>query len=273
MILSDAYEKILLDLLLVNTANTPDATLYFGLFTADPTDVGTITSEFLIGTGAYARAVVTNNTTNFPLCSAVGSPVKSNGAIIAFPTATTAWGTANYWAVFKSATLGAANMIAYGPLVSPRTVAIGDTPKFAIRAFSITPTNASTGGLTAYAKRKLLDHTFGAATYTSANPVYVGLGTALVDDTITEWADTSYARRSCAFTAAHATAGTCPNTSLVAISADVAALASVTLTHYGIWDDAVSGNLLVTGAINSSRTLAQHDTVNIAAGACVVTLQ
>jgi len=269
MILSDYLEKKLIDLLLVDTAYAPPATIYFGLFTADPGESG-VTSEFTIATGAYARAVVTNNTTNFPLCAITGEPTKVSGAIFSFPTATLAWGTATHWAIFDSAS-GATNMLAHGSLATPRAVAAGDTPKIASGGISITTVNSASGGLTAYAKRKLLDHAFGATTYSRASTVYSGLGTALSGDYFTEWTDSNYSRQSTAFTAATLGAGTCPNTTSKIFNAGVGSAA--TITHYGIWDAVSAGNLLVTGQIDSSRVVAASDDVSLAAGALVVSFQ
>lgn len=269
-LLSDYSEKKLLDLLLVATAYAPPVTLYVGLFTSDPGESG-VTGEFAIGTGAYARAVVTNNTTKFPMCSSVGSPVKSNGEIIAFPTATAAWGTATHWAIFDAATTGT-NMIAHGPLSASRSVALGDTPKIAAGAMVITATNAGTGGLTAYAKRKLLDHLFGGVTYTPSATVYTGLGTAFSEDSITEWADTYYSRQATTFAAATLGAGTTANTG--ALQYSPGANAGATLTCYGIWDASASGNLLMIGPIDSARTVGSTDTVNLAgASSITVTFQ
>ncbi len=266
MILSDYLEKKLLDLLLVNTAYSPPATLYFGLFTADPGPSG-VANEFTIGVGSYARAVVTNNVSNFPLCSAVASPaVKTNGSIIAFPTATTAWGTATYWAVYDAATAG--NMLAHGVLSAPWAVASGSTPKIMTGAMTITASNSSSGGLTAYAQRKLLDHVFSATTYTSAAAVYSGLGTALTGDSISEWTDSGYARQSTAFTASTLGSGFCANTSTQTFTA--AAAGSDTITHFGIWDAASAGNLLVTGPVGSSRSVVASDTVKLLAGSAIV---
>lgn len=269
MILSDYLENKLLNLMFDNTAFSPPATLYFGLFTADPGESG-VTGEFTIGTGSYARAVVTNNTTNFPLCSVLTTPTKTNASTIAFPKATTAWGVATHWAIYDASTAG--NMLAHGALSSPRTISIGDTPKIAAGAMSVTISNASTGGLTAFAKRKLLDHVFGASVYTSAATLYSGLGTALTDDVLTEWTDANYSRQSTEFTAATGD-GVILNTSAQTYNANVAT-GAVTLTHYGVWDASAAGNLLVTGALDSSRTVAATDTAGLTgSGSITIALQ
>jgi len=269
MIISDYLEKKLLDMFLHNTAYTAPANLYIGMFTADPGESG-VTGEFPIGTGAYARAVVANNATNFPLCSTVAVPVKTNGTTIAWPTATTAWGTATHWAVFDAST-GATNMLAHGPLTAPWTVASGSTPKIVAGAFSLSASNAAGGGMTNFAQRKALDLVFGAAAYTSPSAVFVGLGTALSGETITEWADTAALRTTVAFNAATLGDGTSPNSANTAIATTAT---PATLTHYGIWDASTAGNLLFVGPLESSRTVASPDTVNLADSASiVVTLQ
>lgn len=266
MILSDYLENKLLDHLLRNTAYSKPATLYFALFTADPGESG-VTGE--VSGGSYARAAVTNDNTNFPQCALTGTPAKTNGTTITFPTASASWGTVTHWAIYDAAS-GGTNMIAHGALPASRVVSSGDTPKFAIGALSITATNSSGGGLTEFAIRKLLDHTFGGPSYTPAATIYVGLGTALTGETLTEWVESSYARQDTAFDAA--SGGVTQNTALETFSASVAD-GSATLTHYGVWDDVSAGNLLVVGGLSTSRNVAISDAVTAAIGAMTVTFQ
>ena len=266
---SDYLEKKLLDHLLVNTAYTGETTLYIGLFSADPGESG-VTSEFTIGTGAYARVAVTNDETQFPPCAITGTPTKTNGTLLSFPTATTAWGTATHWAIYNAATAG--DMIAHGALATSFAIQIGKTPKIPIGALSLTIANGSGGGMTDYTKRKLLDLTFGKTAFTSPTAVYLGLGTDLTGETLTEWTDANYARQSTVFTAATLGVGTCPNTSAKTFAGAGAATGG-TLTHYGIWDDGSGANLLVVGPLNSSKVVAAADTVDLAASACIVTLK
>ena len=42
-------------------------------------------------------------------------------------------------------------------------------------------------------------------------------------------------------------------------------------THFGIWDDSTSGNLLYSGALGTSKTIDPGDTPSFAIGALVVT--
>jgi hypothetical protein len=77
---------------------------------------------------------VTNNGTNW----ANGNP-KRNAISIDFPTATGAWTTANHFAILNHATnSNSSNVIFYGALGTAKTIASGETPKFAINALAIT---------------------------------------------------------------------------------------------------------------------------------------
>jgi hypothetical protein len=263
--LSDYLENELLDHILRNSAYARPATLYFALFTGDPGESGA-TGE--VSGGSYARAAVTNNATNFPPCSATGTPVKTNGVAVQFPTASASWGTVTHWAIYDHAT-NTTNMLAHGAVSSPNAIASGKTPRFAPGVFSLSATNGANGGMTAFAIRSLLDHVFGGPTYTPAATVYTGLGTALSGETLTEWADSSYARSATAFDAA--SGGVCLNTAAETFSASVAV--SATLTHYGIWDDAGAGNLLFVGSLATSRVPAIADSVTAAIGDINPTIQ
>lgn len=264
--LSDYLENELLDHILRNSAYTRPATVYFALFTGDPGESGN-TGE--VATGSYARAALTNNATNFPECAATGTPVKTNGVAIQFPTASASWGTITHWAIYDDDGSPSGNMLAHGALTTPNAIASGKTPRFAAGAFAITASNASNGGLTTFAVRKLLDHVFGGPTYTPAATIYTGLGTALSSETLTEWADSSYTRQATAFDAA--SGGVCLNTAAETYSASVAV--SETLTYYGIWDDASAGNLLAVGALATSRVPAIADSVTAAIAAINPTIQ
>lgn len=266
--LSDYLENKLLDHLLRNTAYTQPATLYFALFTADPGESG-VTGELTIGTGAYARAAITNNNVNFPQCAASGTPTKTNGAAIQFPTATTAWGTVTHWAIYDVASTGT-NMLMHGALTTPRYIASGDTPKIAAGALSITISNATSGGLTEYAQRKLLDHVFGGPTYTPAATVYSGLGTSLSGEFISEWTESSYDRKSTTFGAA--SGGVVSNSGAVTFTTSVLD-GTATLNSFGIWDDPTAGNLLFVGPVSTARTVNNGDTANIAIAGFTATLQ
>lgn len=256
--LSDHLENELLDHLLRNSAYSVPGTLYFSLHTSDPGESG-VTGE--VSGGSYARASVANNNTNFPDCSLSGEPAKSNGTTISFPTASAAWGTITHWAIYDHAT-NSTNMLAHGSFASTRAIISGDSPRYAAGAFPLSMSNSANGGLTRFAKRKLLDLVFGNQAYSPAATIYSGIGTALTDETLTEWADASYARQATAFDVA--SSGATQNTAAEQYSANV--VTPITITHFGLWDDVSAGNLLAVGPLGASRALVATDTVDLQIG-------
>jgi len=130
--MSDYLEKALNDHVLGGGDYTRPGTVYVALFTAAPSDSGGGTEAT---GGSYARASVTNNSTNWPGATS-GTGVKSNGTAITFTTATGDWGTVTHFAIFDAASGG--NMLYWGALTASRTVLNGDTFQFAIGALTIT---------------------------------------------------------------------------------------------------------------------------------------
>jgi len=127
----DFLENELLDHVFGAAAYAAPATLYMALSTADPLDDGSGLNE-PVG-GAYARASVTNDLTEWP-AAAAGS--KSNANQITFPTATALWGTVTHFAIMDAASGG--NMLAHGSLTTPKTIDPGDTASFAASDVTIT---------------------------------------------------------------------------------------------------------------------------------------
>lgn len=260
--LSNYLEDAFLNHLLLGISAYSPTTLEFSLHTENPGETGSVGE---VSGGSYARAVVTNNTTNFPECSSTGVPSKTNGTAITFPTATDAWGTITHWAVWDDD----GDMLAYGELSVPNIIASGKTPNFAAGAISISATNGSDGGLSYFAIRKLLDHVIGGTTYTPPSAIYTGLATEVSGQTLTEWDDASYTRQETEFDSP--SSGVCLNTNSETFSASVAV--SATLTAWGIWDDVSVGNRLAFGTLETSRTPAIADSVTAASGAIKVTLK
>lgn len=97
---SNYLEDKMLDHVLGGPDYTRPATLYFGLFTAEPNEAGTGTE---VTGGSYARVAVTNNATNFPASS--GSQ-KQNGTPVTFVAATADWGTIVAVGVFDASSSG-----------------------------------------------------------------------------------------------------------------------------------------------------------------------
>lgn len=127
---SDFLELELLDHVLGNAAYSAPATVYIALYTVAPTDAGGGTEAT---GGSYARVAVTNNKTNWTVAAA---GALSNATEITFPTATAAWGTVVAFAILDAASAG--NFLYWGDLTANRTVASGDTAKFAVGDLDVT---------------------------------------------------------------------------------------------------------------------------------------
>lgn len=129
---SDYAELKILDHVFGNTAYTAPTTLHIALFTTNPNfETGSGGTE--VTGGSYARAAVTNNTTNFPNASA-GS--KSNGAAINFATPTAGWGTVTGMGIYDASSGG--NLIAGAALTTSKTINSGDPVSFPTSSITIT---------------------------------------------------------------------------------------------------------------------------------------
>lgn len=128
---SDYLENAVLDHVLGGPNYSRAATVYIGLYSADPTDAGT--GAELAGNG-YARVAVTNDATNWP---AAAGGAKANGAQVTFPLATGAdWDEATHFGVLDANAAG--NLLYGGPLQTPKTVLVGDTAIFGPGTLQIT---------------------------------------------------------------------------------------------------------------------------------------
>ena len=121
-----------------------------------------------------------------------------------------------------------------------------------------------------YLERKLLNHTLGTAAYTHPSQAYLALHTADPTDAGSgaECSGRSYARQTIDFNAAAGTGGAVTNST----AEDFADMPACTVTHIGIWDHASSGNLLYHGSVSTPKTVADGDTISLAAGQLTVTL-
>lgn len=133
---SNDLSKKILDHMVGGPDYTRPATVYIALFTTDPGE-GTGGTE-VTGSG-YARAAVTNNSTNFPAATGSTTATKSNATAITFPTATGDWASAaniGFWAMFDASSGG--NRMYKGALAVAKPVLNGDTPSIAIGAMTLT---------------------------------------------------------------------------------------------------------------------------------------
>lgn len=115
-----------------------------------------------------------------------------------------------------------------------------------------------------YLENEILDHVLGTGAYTMPSTVYVGLSTGSFNDdnSGTELSGSGYARKSASFSAA--SSGTTSNSG--AIEFDAATGSWGTVSHFGIFDAASSGNLLIHGAFSASKSVTTGDILRISAG-------
>jgi len=115
-----------------------------------------------------------------------------------------------------------------------------------------------------YLENEILDHILGTGAYTAPTTVYVGLSTAtLADDASgTELSGNGYARQSATFNAA--ASGTADNSAAIEFPAATASWGTV--SHFGIYDAASSGNLLIHGAFTAAKLIDSGDILKISAG-------
>ena len=126
-----------------------------------------------------------------------------------------------------------------------------------------------------YLEEQVLDYVLRGTAFTSVpdGSVYVSLHTAdpLDAGSGAEVAagGYTYARQLCAFNAAGTNAaGVTENTAIETWTN----LPACTVTHIGIWNHLSAGDLLFHTAVDSSKTVANGDTISIAVGAITVTL-
>jgi len=115
-----------------------------------------------------------------------------------------------------------------------------------------------------YLENEILDHILGTGAYTMPTTVYVGLSTGSFgdDNSGTELTGNNYSRVSASFSAA--ASGTTSNDAAIEFAAATGSWGSI--SHFGIFDAASSGNLLIHGAFASAKTIEVGDVLKISTG-------
>lgn len=98
---------------------TPPSVYYAGLFLADPTFAGLLTSE--VSNADYARVALTS------LLSSPSNGYINNATDIKFNVASTTWGGIGWIGVLDTSTLGQGKMVHYIALPSVVSILSGDT--------------------------------------------------------------------------------------------------------------------------------------------------
>ena len=122
---------------------------------------------------------------------------------------------------------------------------------------------------------EVLDHVLGTGSYTMPTTVRIGLSTGSFgdDNSGTELSGSGYARQAITFAAA--SSGSAATNATVTFPTATGSWGSVgfwgILSHYGIFDAASGGNLLVHGAFASAKTIGTGDVFRINSGDLTVT--
>jgi hypothetical protein len=134
--ISDYLDKKVLTWLAGTAFPTAPTNLYFALFSVSPTDGGLTVAGTETDYASYVRKTVA-------VAAAFGAPsgtapetiTNSAGAVV-FATAT-GNSSANVvaWGVFDASSAG--NLLCYGPVGTPATVASGQTPTFALSTLTL----------------------------------------------------------------------------------------------------------------------------------------
>jgi hypothetical protein len=111
---TDYLEDKILKHVFTNVAYTSPTTVYVGLFTVAPTDVGGGTEVSGSGYARKSAAFTVSGT----------GTLATNSSAIEFDAATGSWGTIVAVAIFDALTTG--NMLAFADLTTNKTIATGD---------------------------------------------------------------------------------------------------------------------------------------------------
>ena len=116
-----------------------------------------------------------------------------------------------------------------------------------------------------FLENKILDHICATTSYTAPSAVYLGLSTGDFTDTgsgASELSGSNYSRKAVVFAAA--ASGATSNTSKVDF--DPASGNWGSISHWGIFDAAASGNILLSGSFSSAKTIETNDVLRISSG-------
>jgi hypothetical protein len=124
------------------------------------------------------------------------------------------------------------------------------------------------GSASNYLENKLIDHSLGTTTFTKPTTVYAALYTVAPSDSSagTEVTGGSYARQAITFSAA-SSGSTSNNTNV-----DFNTMPAVTVVSVAVLDDPTAGNMLYHGTLTTNRTVLDGDSIRIASGALVISL-
>lgn len=126
------------------------------------------------------------------------------------------------------------------------------------------------GSLADYAENKVLDHVFGAVTFTAPATLYFGLSTTTITDAggnITEPSGNNYSRKSMTNNTTNfpsASGGAKTNGTDIQFATPSGSWGTV--TDFFISDASSGGNIIAVGVLSSSQAIVSGNVVKFAAG-------
>ena len=135
---SDYLETKIIETTLRGAAMPVPSTIYIALFTADPTDANSSANEVATANWpAYARQDAAAAAAIATGWTAPSNGVTSNAKVITFPANNGAAAiTITHLAIYDAKSVG--NMLYHAPLVSQKTLQVGDVLSFGIGALTVT---------------------------------------------------------------------------------------------------------------------------------------
>jgi hypothetical protein len=255
--LGNYAEDALLDHLF-NAAHTPNADLYLGLSTADPTDDASGIAE--PAGGSYAREIITFD--------AAATRKVENAALIEYTQATGAWGTISHWFICNHLSNETwetnVEMLAHGSFAVEKIISTGNTASVAAQEVDVEITAGAIGTAVVH---KLLDLMFREIAY-SAPDTYIGLvtvngGDTLTGTTITEPSGNNYSRVEVLEAAWNvASAGVVTNNGVIQMPVPSGAWGLI--TDVVIVSAAADGDLIAYGDLGGDESPTTDDDVEFA---------
>jgi hypothetical protein len=255
--LCDFAELEVLDHILKVGSYSPPATVYLALFTADPTDTGSMANEATY-TG-YARKAIT--------FGAASARAITQNAQVDFDPCSGGSNTITHWGLCTSVTFQGGSMLAYGAFSAGVVVSSGYQPYVASGQISV---SFNTGGVsTAYAN-SILDWLFRGQSLSQPTNIYIALFSTACSDSAagTELTGNGYARAQCN-TWDTASGGASQNTNAVTFAQATGAWS--TATFAALYDSITGGTYMLYCDIND-LAVASGEYARFIAGAFDVTL-
>jgi hypothetical protein len=240
---TDSYEAAILNWFFNQATLTPLTNVYFGLFNVNPTaDAGTGGTEVTTVATGYARVAKTNNTTTW---ANAASRIKATGVAVTFPAITLSYGSVTGWGIWDAATAG--NLICWGTFSTAKTYTTTDLADFPAGTLTLT----SSGTFSNYAIHKILDHVFGATTYSPVATMYLAMASTVATATAfgTEYTTGGYARKAVTSNTTNWPTSTTGGSMLNAVQIDQMASAfsadQSDCAATALFDASTSGNMLL----------------------------